>query len=92
MTTIRIPAPLRPYVGGSSSVEVAGDTVAAALADLKAQYPELQQHLFAGEELRSFVNLYLNKQHIAELQGLATPLTAADTLLIIPSIAGGYDE
>ncbi|MEZ4645927.1 MAG: MoaD/ThiS family protein [Chloroflexota bacterium] len=92
MTTIRIPAPLRPYTGNNSSVQVTGNNVAAALAALREQYPELRQHLFEGDELRSFVNLYLNKQDIADLDGLQTPLTETDTLLIIPSIAGGRDD
>jgi molybdopterin converting factor small subunit len=89
MAIIRIPAPLRPYTANNSSVIVTGDNVAAALADLSAQYPELRQHLFEGEKLRSFVNLYLDKQDVAQLQGLDTPLAEGDTLLIIPSIAGG---
>ena len=89
MAKIRIPAPLRPYAGGNNSVAVAGGDVSAALDNLGQQFPELRQHLFDGEKLRSFVNLYLDKQDIASLQGLATPLTDSDTLLIIPSIAGG---
>ena len=89
MTTIRIPAPLRPYTGGNSSVRVAGGDVAAALADLGSQYPELRQHLFDGDTLRNFVNLYLDKQDVNQLDGLSTPLKEGDTLLIIPSIAGG---
>ncbi len=92
MATIRIPAPLRPYTNNQSSVTVVGDSVAAALADLSAQYPALHQHLFDGEKLRSFVNLYLDKQDVAQLQGLDTPLAEGDTLLIIPSIAGGNHE
>ena len=89
MATIRIPAPLRPYTNHQSSVTVSGNSVSAALADLSRQYPDLQPHLFDGEKLRSFVNLYLDKQDIAQLQGLNTPIAEADTLLIIPSIAGG---
>lgn len=92
MATIRIPAPLRPYAGGSSSVQVAGNSVAAALVNLGEQYPDLRQHLFDGDKLRSFVNLYLEKQDVAQLQGLATPLVDEDTLLIIPSIAGGNEK
>ena len=89
MAKIRIPAPLRPYTGGSGTVNVAGGDVAAALSNLGEQFPDLRQHLFDGDDLRSFVNLYLDKQDIAELQGLDTPLKESDTLLIIPSIAGG---
>ena len=89
MANIRIPAPLRPYTEGTSTVSVAGDNVAAALASLAEQFPELRQHLYDGDQLRSFVNLFLNKRDIGDLQGLDTPLQEGDTLLIIPSIAGG---
>ena len=89
MTTIRIPTPLRPYTGGSSKVTVNGGTVGSALADLTAQFPDLRPHLFEGDTLRSFVNVYLNEEDVRHLQGAATAVTPADTLMIIPSIAGG---
>lgn len=89
MTTIRIPAPLRSYAGGASSVQVSGGTVAEALDDLGRQYPDLRQHIFNGDEVRGFVNLYLNKEDIKQMDGLQTSLGEDDTLLIIPSVAGG---
>ena len=89
MTTIRIPTPLRLYTSGNSNVAVTGDTVGTALGSLTEQYPELQPHLFEGDELRSFVNIYLNKEDVRYLQGAETAVAADDTLLIIPSIAGG---
>ena len=89
MAQIRIPTPLRPYTGGNSAVAVSGTTVGTALNDLTDQYPDLRQHLFEGAQLRSFVNIYLNQEDVRYLQGAETPLKEADTLLIIPSIAGG---
>lgn len=89
MTTIRIPTPLRPYTAGQSTVEVQGATVGAALNDLTAQHPALRQHLFDGDQLRSFVNIYLNKEDVRGLDGSDTAVAPSDTLLIIPSIAGG---
>lgn len=89
MPTIRIPTPLRPYSGGNSQVEVAGETVGAALDDLTTKFPGLRQHLYDGQQLRSFVNIYLNQEDIRYGDGTATPIEAADTLMIIPSIAGG---
>ena len=89
MTTIRIPTPLRPYSGGNSTVTVTGATVGEALLDLTRQHPQLQSHLFDGGDLRSFVNVYLNKEDVRGLQGSDTILKADDTLMIIPSIAGG---
>ncbi len=89
MTTIRIPTPLRPFAGGQREIEVPGDTVGTALDNLTAAFPELRQHLYDGDELRSFVNLYLNQDDIRYLQGTETPIGQRDTLMIIPSIAGG---
>ena len=89
MTTIRIPTPLRPYADGNSSVAVSGTTVGTALADLTGQYPDLRQHLFEGDELRSFVNIYLNQEDVRYLEGAETAVSETDTLMIIPSIAGG---
>ena len=89
MTTIRIPTPLRPYTGGQSSVQVTGDSVSAALSDLTSQHPDLRQHLYDGDKLRSFVNVFLNEEDVRYLDGAETPVSDNDTLMIIPSIAGG---
>ena len=91
MAQIRIPTPLRPYAGGQSAIAVTGSTVGMALNDLTDQHPDLRQHLFDGPQLRSFVNIYLNQEDVRYLQGAETPLKDADTLLIIPSIAGGFN-
>ncbi len=89
MATIRIPTPLRPYTGNNASVNADGGTVGAALSNLTEQYPDLRQHLFEGDELRSFVNIYLNQEDVRYLDGADTEIGENDTLMIIPSIAGG---
>ena len=89
MTTIRIPTPLRPYTNGQSSVQVSGDSVGAALSDLTSQHPDLRQHLYEGDKLRSFVNVFLNEEDVRYLDGVETAVSDSDTLMIIPSIAGG---
>ena len=89
MPSFRLPTPLRPYSGGNSQVEVSGDTVGSALDDLTNQYPDLRQHLYDGQQLRSFVNIYLNQEDIRYGDGVNTVVEANDTLMIIPSIAGG---
>lgn len=89
MPNFRIPTPLRPYSGGQSQVTVTGTTVEQALSDLTTQYPDLRQHLFDGRDLRNFVNIYLNKEDIRYGEGVQTSVHQDDTLMIIPSIAGG---
>lgn len=90
MPTLKIPTPLRAYAGGQAAVNVQGQKVGEALADLTAQYPNLRQHIFneAGE-LRPFVNLFINDEDVRYLDGVDTELQESDLLRIIPSIAGG---
>ncbi len=89
MASIRIPTPLRVYTDNQAQVEVTGATVGAALADLTARYPDLRPHLYEGDRLRSFVNVYLGEEDVRALDGLDTEIEAGASLRIIPSIAGG---
>ncbi|RPI34164.1 MAG: MoaD/ThiS family protein [Chloroflexota bacterium] len=90
MPVLRIPTPLRTYTQGQSEVTVQGGTVAEAMDELTARFPSLRAHLFNGDnQLRPFVNLFLNDENIKELQGLETSLKESDRLMLIPSIAGG---
>jgi MoaD family protein len=89
MPVIRIPTPLRPHAGGHDRVEAAGATVGALLDQLGAQYPALRERLFEGSELRRFVNVYVNNEDIRYLEDLATPVSPADEVSIIPAVAGG---
>lgn len=90
MSILKIPTPLRSYTGGRAEVTVNGGTVASALSSLIEQYPALKPHLFNEQgELRPFVNLFLGEHNVKDLQGLDTPLSEDDRLILIPSIAGG---
>lgn len=90
--TIFIPTPLRTFAGGQDAVEVNATTISEALAKLTETHPELRKHLFTAEgKLRAFVNVYFNDEDVRYLPAKeATAVTAADTLSIIPSIAGGW--
>ena len=90
MTTIRIPTPLRAYPSGQSEVPVNGPTVSDAILELTTRHPAIKPHILQEDgELRPFVNLFKGDENVNNLQGLKTPLTEADRLLLIPSIAGG---
>ena len=93
MPVIRIPTPLRSYVNGQSEVTVQGGTVADAMENLLTQFPAMRPHLTSGDgQLRPFVNLFLGEANVRDLQGLETPLADGDKLLLIPSIAGGWED
>lgn len=89
MATIKIPTPLRAFTEGQAQVTVTGETVSAALNDLTTQYPDLRPHLYEGEKLRNFVNVFLGEEDVRFLDGLETEIETDANLRIIPSIAGG---
>ena len=89
MATIRIPSPLRAYTNNQASVEVSGSTIGAALDNLTSQYPDLRQHLYEGDQLRNFVNVFLGDEDVRFLDGLDTEIDDDASVRIIPSIAGG---
>jgi adenylyltransferase/sulfurtransferase len=87
---ILIPTPLRPFAGKQEFVEVEGRTVGDALQRLVGQYGDLRRHLYNEDgRLRSFVNIYVNDEDIRHLDREQTPLSAGDTISIVPSVAGG---
>lgn len=88
--TVLIPTPLRPYTAQQSSVKVTAQTVGEALSHLVNEHPDLRRHLFAEDgKLRSFANIYLNDEDIRFLAKDATPVKETDTIMIVPSVAGG---
>lgn len=90
MALIRIPAALRDYTGGHAEMAVSGHTVSSALTDLSVRFPQLRRHLYSEHgELRSFVNVFVNQDDVRTLNGLQTHIDADDTVMIVPSIAGG---
>ena len=88
--TVRIPTPLRPFTGHQAAVTLEGATIGEVLSQLTATYTDLRPHLYDKDgRLRSFVNVYLNDEDIRHLGREATPIGAADTVSIVPSVAGG---
>src|SRR5215210_2516596 len=88
--TIQIPTPLRRFTSEQGEVQVDGATVGEALTALTEQFPNLRRHLYTDDgTLRSFVNVFLNDEDVRHMQSSQTPVAQGDTLVIIPSIAGG---
>jgi len=87
--TISIPAPLRAYTNQEKRITIDADQVDKALTQLVRKYPNLKNHLYEGDVLRQFVNVYLNNEDIRYLEEGKTTLKTGDSISIIPAIAGG---
>jgi cysteine synthase B len=89
MTAVRIPPTLRAEVEGQRQVEAEGDTVRALLGDLVGRYPALGAQIFADGDIAPFVNVYLGGEDVRTLEGLDTPVTSGQTVILLPAMAGG---
>jgi sulfur-carrier protein len=90
MTAVRIPPVLRAQVGGQKQVEVVGETVGQVLDSLLEQFPSLREQLLTPEgTLNRFVNVYVNGRDVRYEQELATAVGGADTVVLLPAMAGG---
>ncbi|GHU54404.1 molybdopterin synthase sulfur carrier subunit [Spirochaetia bacterium] len=87
--TIQVPTALRTFTERKSEVVVEGGTVGEAINALAALYPDIRQHLFQGEELRSFINVFVGESNIKKLDGLNTKVAPGGTIMLVPAIAGG---
>lgn len=88
--TVRIPTPLRPFVGGQDEVTLEAETVGRVLAVLGDRHRGLVDRICDAEgRVRPFVNLFVGAKNVKSLQGLDTPLNDGDVLSIVPAVAGG---
>jgi len=92
-TKVLIPTALRQYAKNHDTVLLEGKTVGEVLRNLASEYSDLKRHLFSEDgRLRNFVNVYVNDDDIRYLQMDETPVTEADTVTIVPSVAGGRQQ
>jgi molybdopterin synthase sulfur carrier subunit len=89
MAAVRIPPTLRAEVGGARELDAHGSTVAEVIEDLVERYPTLAAQLLQDGELAPFVNVYLGGEDVRTRDGLETPVTDGDQLILLPAMAGG---
>jgi molybdopterin synthase sulfur carrier subunit len=86
---VRIPTPLRSLTKGQAEVQEEGSSVQELIENLEDKYRGLKERLCDGQDIRRFINIYVNDEDIRFLQGTATPLKPGDQISIVPAIAGG---
>jgi molybdopterin synthase sulfur carrier subunit len=82
MSVVRIPPTLRTETGGEREVLAEGDTVRDLLDDLTSRFPGLRGQL-------EFANVYVGGEDIRTRDGYDTPVAEADTVILLPAMAGG---
>lgn len=88
--TVFVPGPLRECCAGAAELSLTAANVRAALAELERTRPAL--HRSVCDEtgaVRRHINLFVNEQHMRDCNGLDTPLSSGDTVVILPAVSGG---
>jgi molybdopterin converting factor small subunit len=82
MSVVRIPPTLRADTDGERDVIAEGETVRDLLDDLTARFPTLSGKL-------EYANVYVGGEDIRTREGFETLVSAADTVILLPAMAGG---
>ncbi len=90
---VRIPTILRTYTGGEKAVDANGATLAQLIEDLEVNHPGLKDRLIEAkdgqDDLRRFVNVYINDEDVRFIGGLEAALSDGDQVVVLPAVAGG---
>ena len=89
MAVLMVPSSLRRYTNQQSRITLSVSSIEEALNRFSEDSSELRNHLFNGKALRKFIVVCKNGQDIRLLDGLQTPVSDADEVQIIASVAGG---
>jgi MoaD family protein len=85
-----IPSLLTQYSGGARTLKIAGVTVGSALEELQRRYPSLYINICDETgAVRRHIGVFVNEDHIRDLNGLDTPLAPGDAVTIMPAVSGG---
>ena len=86
---VRIPTILRQYTGGAKSVEASGRSLGSLVDDLDAQHPGIRSRLVTEDGKLEYANVYVAGEDIRTRDGIETPVSAGDTVILLPTMAGG---
>jgi len=90
--TFYIPGPLRRHTSGlhKVDVDVAGSTVADALASLWQAYPGLRDRILTEQgEVRQHVNVFVGEENIRYCGGFGAPVVSGSSITLVPAVSGG---
>jgi molybdopterin synthase sulfur carrier subunit len=87
---VRIPTPLRKLTDNQEVVQVEGANIREVLNSLESAFPGLKERICdEHNNIRRFVNVFVNDEDIRFLQESDTPVKTGDEISIVPAIAGG---
>jgi molybdopterin converting factor small subunit len=88
--TIHVPRELRAHCDGLSALSLSALSVRAVLEELERRHPSLYRGICDDTgAVRRHVNVFVNKEHMRDCNGLDTVLVPGDEIFILPAVSGG---
>ncbi len=88
--TIHVPRELRAHCKGASELMLSASSLRAVLDELEQLHPSLYRSICDDTgAVRRHVNLFVNKDHMRDRDGLDTALVPGDEIMILPAVSGG---
>jgi sulfur-carrier protein len=86
---VRVPTILRTYTDGEKAVPAEGGSLGDVIDNLETNHPGIKERLVENDDLRRFINVYVNDEDVRFTGGLETSLSDGDAVVILPAVAGG---
>lgn len=88
--TLHVPGPLRAYCAGAAELAIPAATVRAVLEMLERKEARLYRNVCDETgAVRPHLNVFVNADHMRDLNGIDTPLASGDVVTILPAVSGG---
>jgi molybdopterin converting factor small subunit len=87
---VHVPTMLRECCGGVSELPLSASSVRVVLCQLEERYPTLYRSICDETgAVRRHINVFVNKSHMRELEGISTELAPGDIVTIMTAVSGG---
>lgn len=88
MSVIRIPAPLRPFVAGRTTIPIAATDLRSLPSEIALAYPELASRVVKDGAFGRFVSVFIDGED-ARFLPPDTRLEGANVVELLPAVSGG---
>ena len=88
--TLHVTGPLRQYCAGAEQLSMSASSVRTALETLERTEVALYRNVCDEQgAVRPHLNVFVNTDHVRDLDGINTPLRGGDIVTILPAVSGG---